>query len=1383
MLYIFLMDTGNMLTFDINLTMDSVSNLQAAIAADHKIAEDKQVLLISGGEHLDPNQRVCSYSSGTDTNPIFLFSKSTIESSVPPSISESIVSDSEMRDQVEGALNMPPSYETVVTRAQLALQFHEVAREELKTCEQLVHDQHLQHQGWAAAVANLEDISMSFTNRTEIFKQSFKEFLNSRTGYLEVLSSFHLTLDLLSRMPLLPCLTTDGGEWVTKSDNPKSLLNWITSQDSRNSLEQMAETCGKGIEQFDEHVMETLLSEVQSVVESVNNPSMKEVKGLEDRLSKLEQLMFSARRLLGEQGEMSQGFIQNQNRASNVRDNSIFPDLCASHKQQLKVMLQNHQNLILARGKCAKAKEELCYNLHQRLRWIMYVEKNLYDVDGKLVIHHENLKRLKRKLEVLQHVHNAPKVYSKIVTEICRRRNFCEKFTEWAASLAEDSSHLYKEEIARRAAVVEFVGHHFFKALFPGIHDQPPPFATEPPGVFDSNLPQVTAEDIETLQKSLPELADFLRVPEPFVIANHFSSVTLRGTDSMRLDQSTSDIEVINHPDEMSPRREVRSQLIKDVIDGAKKDDEMVQSDVEILDMESDTFGTPPDTRVPSRLGASKEPGVKKSAELQTPVKKSTSDVKVTEQSKDIVISGQALSTSPCLSPHDETSDEFTTAVFYIDESMPSSMTESPPIKYRVAELQQMVHEKTAQLEASENTAHVYKDKLDKVEVKFKSLYSLAEKEMLKIKCDLLGTEKILQKEKEEFSEYIDTITKSILSAMNKVEAEQAKIHQQEFNQLRNELETQLKDKEEKCVEQSATMKMLEADLEQYREQITKVNEELDEQKEKMESVVLELKEGFEAEKDAIMKSLTLEHEVEVEKVRAEFEKEIGDKDEKLSNLDIVVSEKSSSLEKISKELECLKEELMEKFQKEKDEIVKIMEKDNAEKMAAMVADVTERLEQTHGSEIEVLKKEHEKKLADACEEIQETLKKEFEIRCNDIRSDLEKEHNKLVEKIRQELESAKLKDLDELRAGLMKERADEVEGLKCDISEVQQEMKRMQDCTVSEEEVVKWKADAERDKELAVKEALDKLVKEHTATIDTLIQQHEKDKQDSLNSMKTSMVADKQVVFNEALSKVVAEKDKVIDDLMKREQSLMALQEKDREMIQMLMSERDEDKASTLGSREQQHEAKGTPQTLEDDLAKAQSDIERLQVSSGGMTLSTMGQSSMGLSVVPIRESMSLTDTDTCFTVSRIEELETIIRDKDEEIGKLQTKMMELSMTQSTRFLMQHDKVSITTCHVGDLVLLCLDERHDHYVVFTVGTTLHFLHSDCLDTLNLKIFPGENRKSWVLAEVTEKEYCQAKKPQNRFKVPVGTKFYRVKAKPWDREAALKKDSASASVK
>jgi chromosome segregation ATPase len=546
----------------------------------------------------------------------------------------------------------------------------------------------------------------------------------------------------------------------------------------------------------------------------------------------------------------------------------------------------------------------------------------------------------------------------------------------------------------------------------------------------------------------------------------------------MRLDQSTSDIEVINHPDEMSPRREVKSQLIKDIVDGAKKEDEMVQSDVEILDMESDTFGTPPDTRVASRLSAHKEPELKKSVELQAPVTsvmlKSKSDVKVTEPSKDIVLSGQALSTSPCLSPHDETSDEFTTAVFYIDESMPSSMTESPPIKahtYRIAELQQMVHDKAAQLEASENAVHVYKDKLEKVEVKFKSLYILAEKEMLKMKCDLLSTEKVLQKEKEEFSEYIHHITKSILSAMNNVGKEQTMVHQQEFDRLRNEHKMQLEDSEERYAEQKETLKCLETDLEQYRDQITNVNEELDVQKEKMEIRIRELKEQFEVEKDRLVKSLTLEHEVEVEKVRAEFEKEISDKDESISNLSGLVSEKSLNLEKITKELECLKEELTEKFQREKDEIMKILEKDRAEKLAAAVVDVAGRMEKTHDSEIEMLEKGHEKKLAEVCDELKETLKKDFETRCNDIRNDLEKEHNDLVEKIQQDLESERQKALDELRESIVKDYEGVVDGLKWEISGKQQEMKEIQDAAVSKEEVLKFRADAERKQELAIKE------------------------------------------------------------------------------------------------------------------------------------------------------------------------------------------------------------------------------------------------------------------------------------------------------------------------
>ena len=58
--------------------------------------------------------------------------------------------------------------------------------------------------------------------------------------------------------------------------------------------------------QFDEKVSESLEVEVEGILEAINNPSMKEVKGLEDRLFGLEQLMYGAHKLVQEQGDMAQ---------------------------------------------------------------------------------------------------------------------------------------------------------------------------------------------------------------------------------------------------------------------------------------------------------------------------------------------------------------------------------------------------------------------------------------------------------------------------------------------------------------------------------------------------------------------------------------------------------------------------------------------------------------------------------------------------------------------------------------------------------------------------------------------------------------------------------------------------------------------------------------------------------------------------------------------------------------------------------------------------------------------------------------------------------------------------------------------------------------------
>lgn len=57
----------------------SVQSLKDTIERLHGLPATNQVLLISGGEILQDGSRVCSYSSGTDTNPIYMFSTSFLD--------------------------------------------------------------------------------------------------------------------------------------------------------------------------------------------------------------------------------------------------------------------------------------------------------------------------------------------------------------------------------------------------------------------------------------------------------------------------------------------------------------------------------------------------------------------------------------------------------------------------------------------------------------------------------------------------------------------------------------------------------------------------------------------------------------------------------------------------------------------------------------------------------------------------------------------------------------------------------------------------------------------------------------------------------------------------------------------------------------------------------------------------------------------------------------------------------------------------------------------------------------------------------------------------------------------------------------------------------
>lgn len=132
MLYVFHVDTGRMLTFEMSKALENVRSLKETIERHHGIPSASIVLLVSGGEVLQDTQRVCNYSAGTDTNPIYMFSKSVLDARNQPAPWPSIETDNDLKAQVDKCLELPATYNTVVTRSLLAQQICEMAKEEAK---------------------------------------------------------------------------------------------------------------------------------------------------------------------------------------------------------------------------------------------------------------------------------------------------------------------------------------------------------------------------------------------------------------------------------------------------------------------------------------------------------------------------------------------------------------------------------------------------------------------------------------------------------------------------------------------------------------------------------------------------------------------------------------------------------------------------------------------------------------------------------------------------------------------------------------------------------------------------------------------------------------------------------------------------------------------------------------------------------------------------------------------------------------------------------------------------------------------------------------------------------------------------------------------------
>ncbi|XP_053204356.1 RB1-inducible coiled-coil protein 1-like [Panonychus citri] len=514
-LFVFQVDNGMTFTLDLNLSTETIQVLKQNIYVRTGIPIDKQALLLSGGETLFDDAKVSSYrSAGTETNPIFLFNKEVVDQDNPPFPVIDNVIDADMKTRIQSCFNMEPSFNTVMTRSELAQQLYAVAQSNIECCQKLIQDQHFQHQGWNAVLANIEDLSKVVANKLEALKIQYEKFKSRGPIYNQSIDRLQTDLEVLHKMPLLPSLVEPS---LKNRENKEdlSLADWIGFR--WNSLRDVGAMVNSVLEfqhKSHEEFMASIERDKKTVLETINSKEIKEINGLQNRLQMLNSSCTRAAKLASELNEFAQAFHSNQIRVTNMRDNSILPDLCATHEQQLRVVGDKYSELSDIRDRCAAAKREFCGVIHRRLQWASHISKLISSLSHKQTLWISSFHRMEKFINVFDQINRAPTIYLSFIGEIYRRRHTSQKFLTWACAVANQSRDFYDKEIELRRDFEGKTSQHFLKALFWGMGDEPPQFANQAPEPFDDKLPEITECDIIKLINLFPQYRSLLETPE-----------------------------------------------------------------------------------------------------------------------------------------------------------------------------------------------------------------------------------------------------------------------------------------------------------------------------------------------------------------------------------------------------------------------------------------------------------------------------------------------------------------------------------------------------------------------------------------------------------------------------------------------------------------------------------------------------------------------------------------------------------------------------------------------------------------------------------------------------------------------------------------------------
>jgi RB1-inducible coiled-coil protein 1 len=80
----------------------------------------------------------------------------------------------------------------------------------------------------------------------------------------------------------------------------------------------------------------------------------------------------------------------------------------------------------------------------------MFIQRQMAESGQELLLYYEELKRLSRRLEVMEQLHLAPSMYLATVVEVVRRKSFSDHFMRKSSLLASNFTNIFTEEVKTR---------------------------------------------------------------------------------------------------------------------------------------------------------------------------------------------------------------------------------------------------------------------------------------------------------------------------------------------------------------------------------------------------------------------------------------------------------------------------------------------------------------------------------------------------------------------------------------------------------------------------------------------------------------------------------------------------------------------------------------------------------------------------------------------------------------------------------------------------------------------------------------------------------------------------------------------------------------------